>query len=79
MEDAECGALRRFEASSSRYDSLQMDGETSYLEIFNSSRFEWTTDQGPLPLPTSNLLQFGQKMSYFALGHFLKRLDGKIT
>ena len=44
-EDAQYGALRRFEADSNGWDSLHQGGKTTFLRIIDSSRYEWTTDE----------------------------------
>jgi len=45
-EDEEDGALRRFVAQQHGWDALHSDGETSFLNILDGNKFEWTTDEG---------------------------------
>ena len=44
-EDEEDGALRRFIAQQHGWDALNLEGETTFLNILDDTTFEWTTDE----------------------------------
>ncbi len=41
-EDSKFGAMRRFQANSTGWNSLHADGDLSYLRIIDDKNFEWT-------------------------------------
>ncbi len=41
-EDSKIGAMRRFQANSTGWNSLHTDGDMSYLRITDDKNFEWT-------------------------------------
>ena len=44
-EDFKQGALRRFEADGSGWDSLHTGGNTTFLRFLDDNKFEWTGDE----------------------------------
>ena len=44
-EDSSDGALRRFIASQHGWDALHMEGDHSFLNLFDDGTYEWTTDE----------------------------------